>query len=316
MNTIPRQSGSSDKSDRSDRMELIDGFEGFLALERGMSPNTRLGYLSDINRFADFLEGIGRLSLLDATPEDIDNFLADLVDVGLAPRSCARVLAGVKSFYRYCRLASLIAENPTLLISGPKYGSRLPEVLSVEEINDMISMADLSKPEGWRNRAIMETLYGSGLRVSELCGLRYGDLYTDEGMLRVEGKGSKQRFVPMSHYCMKAIDDWSERREEFNIKPKFQDYIFVTRRGSAMTRVMVFYVIKKLAQDAGVRKVISPHTLRHSFATHLLEGGANLRAIQQMLGHESIATTEIYLHLDNTRLREEILLHHPRNISN
>lgn len=294
--------------------ELIDGFEGFLALERGMATNTRKNYLSDIRRFADFLESIGRASLLEATAEDIDGFLAELVEIGLVPRSCARMLAGVKAFYRYCRLASLIEENPTLLVTGPKYGSRLPEVLSVEEINDMISVIDMSKSEGWRNRAIMETLYGSGLRVSELCGLRYGDLYAGEGMLRVEGKGSKQRFVPVSQYCLKAIEEWSGRRAEFNIKPKFQDYIFVTRRGTAMSRVMVFYVIKRLAEDAGVRKTISPHTLRHSFATHLLEGGANLRAIQQMLGHESIATTEIYLHLDNTRLKEEILLHHPRNI--
>lgn len=292
--------------------DLIGGFEGFLVLERGLADNTRVSYLSDVKRFIQYIEESGK-RITDVMPEDLDMFLAELSSVGISPRSSARILAGIKSFYRYLRLSDIIETNPTLLISTPKIGRKLPEVLTVGEIDDMISMIDMTRAEGVRNRAVIELLYGSGLRVSELCTLKFDNVFLKEGMLNIVGKGSKQRLVPLSDVAADALVKWIERRGEFNIKPSQQDYIFVTKRGSAITRVMVFYIIRELATLAGISKPISPHTLRHSFATHLLEGGANLRAIQQMLGHQSIATTEIYLHIDNARLCEAILSCHPRN---
>ena len=266
-------------------------YEAYLMLERGLADNTRRNYLSDIDRFADYR---GRDCDFNAvTPEDIETFLADLHDLGIAPRSQARVLSGIKSFFKFLRLERLIETNPTLLIDGPRLGRHLPDVLSVEEIDDMIAAIDMTKAEGLRNRAIIEMLYGCGLRVSELVNLEINSINFDEQIVTVVGKRSDER--P------------DARKGEENI-------LFLNRRGRRLTRVMIFYIVKALAEAAGIKKVISPHTLRHSFATHLLEGGANLRAIQQMLGHESISTTEIYIHLDRTRLRDEILAFHPRNL--
>ena len=249
----------------------------------------------------------------DADAGQLQQFVAELHDLGIAPRSQARIISGMKSLYRFLHLEGIIDIDPTLKIDTPRIGRRLPDVLSVEDINAMVEAVDLERPEGPRNRAIIETLYGCGLRVSELCNLEIARVDFDDGILAVTGKGSKERIVPMSDESMRWIDEYRPWRATLPVKRGEEPYLFLNRRGHRLSRVMVFYIVRELAALAGVQKSISPHTLRHSFATHLLEGGANLRAIQQMLGHESIATTEIYLHIDNTRLREEILMYHPRN---
>ena len=286
--------------------------QAFLTLERGLSENTRINYLADADRLVDWLDNIGQ-SLYTATLECLQGFIIDLHQLGIAPRSQARILSGIKSLYKYMMTEGLIENNPTLLLESPRLGRKLPEVLTVEEINDMVGCVDMTKHEGQRNRAIIETLYGCGLRVSELCNLRIDNINFDEGFMIVIGKGDKQRLVPMSESSMDEIRLWLRNRAEIPVKRGEEGILFLGRRGKRLTRVMVFYIVRDLAEAAGVRKTISPHTLRHSFATHLLEGGANLRAIQQMLGHESIATTELYLHLDKSHLREEILTYHPRN---
>lgn len=286
-------------------------YEAYIMLERGLSDNTRVSYLSDVDRFADY---IGVRDLNTVTAGDIESFLADLYDLGIAPRSQARILSGIKSFFKFLRLERLIETNPTLLVDGPRLGRHLPDVLSVGEIDDMIAAIDISKAEGPRNRAIIEMLYSCGLRVSELVNLEINSVSFDEQIVTVVGKGNKERVVPVSDVSLALIREYLRGNGRPDPRKGEENILFLNRLGRRLTRVMIFYIVKGLAEAAGIKKVISPHTLRHSFATHLLEGGANLRAIQQMLGHESISTTEIYIHLDGTRLRDEILAFHPRNL--
>ncbi len=288
-------------------------FESHLLVERGMSVNTGIAYVEDVDKLGGYLADTGK-GLEDVTIDDLRQLMADMHDLGIAERSQARIVAGIRSFFRFLTMEGIIKENPALTLESPKVGVYLPEVLSVAEIDAMIAAIDPEVAEAQRNRAIMETLYGCGLRVSELVNLEMGDIYADEHYLVVQGKGDKQRIVPMSDRSIEEIRTYLPERERLNIAPADRHILFLNRRGRRLTRVMIFYIIKRLAEAAGIRRNISPHTLRHSFATHLLEGGANLRAIQQMLGHESIATTEIYLHVDRTMLRSEILTHHPRNI--
>ncbi len=295
----------------NDIKRLLESFEAYLMMERGLAANTQSSYRDDVEKLIGYLETT-TTRLHDVELSTLQAFCASLYDLGIAPRSQARIVSGIKSFFGYLKIEGYIDSDPTLLLSPPQIGKHLPEVLSTEEIDAMISAIDMSKDEGQRNRAIMETLYGSGLRVSELVGLELSRVYLREEYIVVKGKGSKERLVPLSPVAVDEIERWLDDRGALDIKPGEDNYLFLNRRGRHLTRVMIFYIIKDLAERAGIKKTISPHTLRHSFATHLLEGGANLRAIQQMLGHESIATTEIYLHLDNTRLREEILRHHPR----
>ena len=287
-------------------------YHAYLTLERGLSDNTRYGYMADIDRLQAWLQTVG-LDVITATPDSLQGFVIELHDLGLCARTQARTISGIKSFYRYLKLEDYIETNPTLLLDSPRLGRKLPEVLTVDEIDRMIEAIDMTKAEGQRNKAIIETLYGCGLRVSELCELEIDNINFDDGVLMVIGKGNKQRLVPMSQTSIDEIKLWMDDRAALDIKRGEEAKVFLNRRGRRLTRVMIFYIVRELAAMAGVRKPISPHTLRHSFATHLLEGGANLRAIQQMLGHESIATTELYLHLDKSHLRNEILLHHPRN---
>lgn len=279
-----------------------------------MAANTRLAYCADVERLELWLTELGK-SLTEVTPELLSEFIATIHELGVAERTQARIVSGIHSFYRYLMMEGLVNDDPSIRLERPIVGTHLPDVLSVEEVEAMLAIPDTDDPLGLRNRAILEMLYGSGLRVSELCTLRRRLLNFNEGYLTVTGKGSKQRMVPMSEWGMQWTQKYLEERDTNGPRPKRgeEDFVFLNRRGAHLTRVMVFYVVRDTAAAAGIKKTISPHTLRHSFATHLLEGGANLRAIQQMLGHESIATTEIYLHLDSTRLREEILQYHPRN---
>lgn len=288
-------------------------YEAYLLLERGLSPNTREAYLRDLDSLQGFMADRG-IDFPELTIDHLSEFVTILADLGISARSVARMISGVKSAMRYLKAERIIGNNPALLLDAPRLGRHLPEVLSVVDIDAMIDAVDLESPTGRRNRAIIETLYGCGLRVSELCNLELSRIDFDRRFLMVTGKGNKERIVPMSEPSLEEINLYlSDERPRINVKPGEEDIVFLNVRGHRLTRQMVFIFLRQLAEAAGIRKTISPHTLRHSFATHLLEGGANLRAIQQMLGHESIATTEIYLHLDNTRLREEILLHHPRN---
>ncbi len=288
-------------------------YEAFLMLERGFSDNTRQAYLRDFDRLMDFAASES-LTLNDIELAHLEQFIATLCELGIAPRSVARIVSGIKSAFRYLKLEDLIESNPSLLLETPRIGQHLPEVLSIAEIDAMVAAVDLNHPTGRRNLAIIETLYGCGLRVSELCNLELSRIDLGQGVVLVTGKGNKDRMVPMSEQAMEQIALYVEHeRAELPIKPGEEGFVFLNVRGHRLTRQMVFIMLRQFAEAAGINKTISPHTLRHSFATHLLEGGANLRAIQQMLGHESIATTEVYLHLDNTRLREEILNHHPRN---
>lgn len=287
-------------------------YHTFLQLEKSMSLNSVEAYMDDLNKLLNYLCDIEKTPE-EASLEDLQALIAGLREIGISPRSQARIVSGIKSFYRFLLLENYIQRDPTELLESPKVGLKLPVFLTLPEINDIIGSIDLSLPEGQRNRAILETLYSCGLRVSELINLRFPDLYLDEGFIKVEGKGSKQRLVPISSAAIKEINLYMLDRCHINIKKGHEDVLFLNRRGMALTRVMVFYIIKRYTKLAGVHKTVSPHTFRHSFATHLLEGGANLRAIQQMLGHEKIATTEIYTHLDRDFLRSEILEHHPRN---
>ena len=244
---------------------------------------------------------------------DLEQFVAQLHDLGICPRSQARIISGIKSFFNFLQLNNYIEIDPTDLLESPKIGFKLPDVLTVDEINNIIATIDLSLPEGQRNRAILEVLYSCGLRVSELTSLRFSDLYLDEGFIRVLGKGSKQRLVPISGLAIKEIHHYIPDRNLVPVKKGFEDIVFLSRRGTGLSRIMIFHIIKQQTEMAGIIKNVSPHTFRHSFATHLLEGGANLRVIQKMLGHEKISTTEIYTHIDRDFLRSEILEHHPRN---
>lgn len=291
---------------------VVESYAGHLKLERGMSDNTVAGYLNDVRKLLDFLEGEG-IRLSEVTPEQLQTFAAAIHDLGVGERTQSRIISGVKSFFKYLHLDGYLDINPALLLENPKLGTYLPEVLSVNEIDAMIAAIDMGSAEGQRNRAIMETLYGCGLRVSELTGLEVSKVFLDEEYLIVRGKGSKERLVPMSPAAVAEIRAYMIQRAEMDIKPGSENILFLNRRGRYLTRTMILLIVKRLGELAGIRKTISPHTLRHSFATHLLEGGANLRAIQQMLGHEDISTTEVYLHIDRTRLRDQILAYHPRS---
>lgn len=285
-------------------------FGRHLRLERGLSSHTVEGYLTDVGHLVSFAED-NHLCVEDMAGSHIESFICCLHDLGISPRTQARMIAGIRSFFKYLKIEGIISDDPTQLIDSPSIGRHLPDVLTVDEIDSMIAALPLDKEETLRNHAIIETLYGSGLRVSELTGLRISRLSLDEGFMIVEGKGSKQRLVPLSPSSIELIGEYLPRRNEGPVKREGEDILFLNRRGAPLTRVMVFYIIRDAAALAGISKKVSPHTLRHSFATHLLEGGANLRAIQEMLGHESIATTEIYLHLDRRRLRAELENHHP-----
>jgi integrase/recombinase XerD len=283
-----------------------------LQLEKSLQPNTVDAYLSDVNKLVDFLGGDEKA--LGATLEDLRLFLASLADVGINARSQSRIISSLRSFYAFLKLDGFIESDPAELLRSPKIGMRLPDVLTLQEIDDIINAIDLSKREGQRNRAILEVLYSCGLRVSEVCSLRLSDLYLGEGFIRVTGKGDKQRLVPISDRAVAELEAYFVDRNMIPIKKGYEDFVFISERlKKPLSRIMVFHFIKELVGLVGIKKNVSPHTFRHSFATHLLEGGANLRVIQAMLGHESISTTEIYTHIDRVRLREEIILHHPRN---
>lgn len=288
-------------------------YRQYLKLERGFSENTVEAYLHDVQKFLVFLKEEG-VDPLDVKLEHFHHFSATLVDVGIHPTSLARILAGVHSYYRFLVLNGYLATDPMELLEFPKKPQHLPDVLSVDEIDQIEACIDLSTPEGHRNRAIIETLFSCGLRVSELCHLKMQDLYLDQEFIRVNGKGAKQRLVPISTRAIHELNLWFDDRQHIDIRHGYEDYVFISRFRKNMSRITIFHFIKQLVELAGIHKEVSPHTFRHSFATSLLEGGASLRAIQAMLGHESIGTTEIYLHTDTTRLREEILLHHPREI--
>lgn len=294
---------------------LLHDYSTYLRLEKSYSPNTVDAYLRDVGKLVGFLSAEG-IAPAKAVTDDLHRFMAALHDLGIDARSQARILSGVRSFYKFLQLEKIMETDPSELLVAPKIGLHLPAVLTVEEIDSIENAIDLSKKEGQRNLAIIETLYSCGLRVSELCNLKLSDLYLDEGFIKVFGKGSKERLVPISHRAIECLRLYFMDRNTWEIPNEYQDFVFITvRRHTAnIGRIMVFHLIKELAQKAGIKKDISPHTLRHSFATSLLEGGADLRAIQVMLGHESIATTEIYTHIDRQHLRDAILEHHPRNI--
>ncbi len=288
-------------------------YDAYLRIEKGLSPNTAASYCRDVEHLFLFAGDNGKQAT-DVTLQDLELFLGTLHDLGISPRSQARIVSGIKSFYKFLKMEGVIDVNPTLLLPAPHIGRHLPEVLTLDEIDRMIACIDLSKPQGQRNRAIIEVLYGCGLRVSELVELRMSQIFEQEEYISVIGKGDKQRLVPISQEALEQINLYLEQTRSNQVaKRGCEDILFLNRRSGKLTRVMIFYIVKELCQLAGIRKTVSPHTLRHSFATHLLEGGANLRAIQQMLGHESIATTEIYVHIDRSTLRQEILTHHPRN---
>lgn len=298
---------------KQSRVDIIKKYNQYLKLEKGLSLNTLEAYNADITKLLVFLEG-ENIELLNTTPEDLEQFIAGLHDIGITARSQARIMSGIKSLFGFLMLEKIIEKDPSELIDSPRIGFKIPEVLSIQEIDSIIAAVDLSKKEGQRNRAILETLYSCGLRVSELITLKLSDLYLDDEFIRVEGKGQKQRLVPISKKAIKEIQFYMADRHLVTAKKGHEDFLFLSRRGTHLSRIMIFHIIKELADEVGIIKIISPHTFRHSFATHLLEGGANLRAIQMMLGHESITTTEIYTHIDRSRLRSEIIEHHPRNI--
>lgn len=292
--------------------QIIIKYRQYLKLEKSLSENTVMAYTSDLDKLIQYLKEES-INIMDVSLDDLENFAAGLRDIGIHPRSQARILSGIRSFFHFLLIEDYIQQDPSELLESPQIGKHLPDILSVEEIDNLINAIDRSTKEGQRNCAILETLYSCGLRVSELCNLKISDLYLDEGFIKVEGKGSKQRLVPISPKAIKEIKNYFLTRGDGLIKPEFEDYVFISRFGKNISRIMVFHIIKELADKIGLKKSISPHTFRHSFATHLLEGGANLRAIQCMLGHESIGTTEIYTHIDRVRLRDEIICHHPRN---
>ena len=293
---------------------LIKEYEGFLKLEKGLSPHSVEAYLGDLEKLRQYQELMHPQSgPRDLTREQLGQFLIWISELGLSARSQARILSGIKTFYRYLLLEDQIQSDPTALLEGPRLGSKLPEVLSVAEIDRMLGCIDLSKPQGRRNRAMLETLYSCGLRVSELVALQISGIFRAEGFIRVIGKGDKERLVPVSPSALREIDLYLPDRHTLPVQPGNEDILFLNRRGKMLTRNMVFILIKELAAAAGIQKKVSPHTFRHSFATHLVEGGADLRAVQEMLGHESITTTEIYTHLDRAYLREAIISFHPRS---
>lgn len=293
--------------------DIVSRYRRYLKLEKGYSANTLDAYMRDVDKLFRYL-AVEQVDVLDVKLEDLEHFAAFISDLGIGPRSLARILSGVRQFYRFLVIDGYLEVDPTELLESPKQPDHLPEVLSTAEVDLLEQAIDLSKWEGHRNRAIIEVLFSCGLRVSELTNLKLSNLYIEEQYIRVMGKGSKERLVPISPRALDELNYWFADRNVMKIKPGEEDYVFLNRRGRHLTRTMILIMIKRYAVEAGIKKTISPHTLRHSFATSLLEGGADLRAIQAMLGHESIGTTEIYTHIDTSTLRQEILEHHPRNI--
>ena len=293
--------------------DIVRSYVRYLKLQRNMSGNTLDAYQRDLRKLLDYLEHEGK-DVRDVVLEDLEHFSAGLHDIGIHPRSQCRILSGVRSFFRFLQLDGYRDDDPTELLESPQIGEHLPEVLTPEEVDRLEGSIDLSKWEGHRNRAIIEVLFSCGLRVSELVNLKLSNLYIEDEFVRVQGKGSKERLVPISKKAIQELAFWFDDRNYMTIKPGEEDYVFLNRYGKHLTRVMILIMIKRQAEAAGIGKTISPHTLRHSFATALLEGGADLRIIQALLGHESIGTTEIYTHIDTSMLRKEILEHHPRNM--
>ena len=293
------------KKDTKSQENIVRRYVRYLKLERNYSPNTLEAYQRDLGHLLAYCRAEGK-ALLDIQLEDLQHFAATIHELGIGPTSQARILSGIRSFYRFLLLDGFIENDPTELLESPHLGEHLPEVLTTAEVDQIEASIDLSKWEGHRNRAIIEVLFSCGLRVSELVMLKLSDLFLDEGYVRIFGKGSKERLVPISQRAIHELKLWFDDRNRMKIKPGEEDFVFLNRRGAHLTRVMIFIMLRKQAEEAGIKKVISPHTLRHSFATALLEGGADLRVIQAMLGHESIGTTEIYTHIDTTALREAI----------
>lgn len=293
----------------------IQEYENYLKLERSLSPNSVEAYVHDITKLKQFLELVGsEITPLQVTMVELQNFIEYINELGMSAFSQARIISGLKSFYKFLLYEGELDTDPTELLEAPKLGRKLPDTLSIEEIDKILSAIDHSTPEGTRNRAMLETLYSSGLRVSELIGLKMSNVHFDVGFLRIFGKGSKERLVPIGREALKFIKIYMEEvRVHLNIKHGHENFMFLNRNGRQLSRQMVFIVIKNLVEEAGIQKTISPHTFRHSFATHLIEGGADLRAVQEMLGHESITTTEIYTHLDRDYLRQVIQEFHPRS---
>lgn len=291
----------------------LERYRVYLRLEKGLSQHTLDAYMSDVSKFANYIAETGG-DLISVELEQLRTYIATLVDLGIHPRTQARLISSLRSLYGFLKMDGYIEINPTELLESPKLPTHLPDVLTLDEIDRVIDSIDLTQLEGQRNRAMIEVLYSCGLRVSELCNLKISDLYLDEEFIRVTGKGDKQRLVPISPRAITELNYYFNDRDRIEIKPGYEDIVFVSeRRRKPLSRITVFHIVKELVSMAGIKKNVSPHTFRHSFATHLLEGGANLRIIQAMLGHESIATTEIYAHIDRKRLREEIFEHHPRN---
>ena len=296
-----------------DQKGIVKAYVRYLKLQRNMSGNTLDAYQRDLRKLLDYLEREQK-DIRDVTLHDLEHFSAGLHDIGIHPRSQCRILSGIRSFFRFIQLDGYRDDDPTELLESPQIGDHLPEVLTTEEVDRLEASIDVSKWEGHRNRAIIEVLFSCGLRVSELVNLKLSDLYIDEEYVRVMGKGSKERLVPISRKAIDELKNWFYDRNLMKIKPGEEDFVFLNRRGAHLTRTMILIMIKSQAKDADIQKTISPHTLRHSFATALLEGGADLRFIQALLGHEDIGTTEIYTHIDTSTLRQEILEHHPRNM--
>jgi len=292
--------------------DMVKAYLRYLKLERNVTGNTLDAYERDVQKLMSYLQGEG-LDARDVQLDNLQHFAASLHDLGVSARSQCRILSGVRSFFRFLELDGYRDDDPTELLESPQTGDHLPEVLTTEEVDRLEAAIDLSDPQGQRNKAIIEVLFSCGLRVSELVNLQMENIYREERFLRILGKGRKERLVPISQRALHEIDFWMMDRKMLKIKPGEEHYVFLNRRGAHLTRTMILILIKRLAVEAGIQKTISPHTLRHSFATALLEGGADLRAIQAMLGHESIGTTEIYTHIDMSTLRQEILEHHPRN---
>ncbi len=293
----------------------IKGFRAYLILERSLSENSVEAYIRDVHKLASFdVQSEDPKGPLGLTRTDISSFISTLYEIGMDARSQARILSGIKAFYKYLLLEDLIDQNPTQLIEGPKISRKLPDTLSFEEIQQILDAIDLSLPHAHRNKAIIETLYACGLRVSELVNLQLSFVYPDEGFVRVIGKNNKERLVPIAPAALKAISLYvNNERRQLKIQKGNEDFVFLNRRGKKLTRVMIFLIVKEVTSQAGINKNVSPHTFRHSFATHLVEGGADLRAVQDMLGHESIITTEIYTHVNTDYLRETLLMYHPGN---
>lgn len=292
----------------------IERFVNFLRLERSLSSNSVSAYQNDIKKLREYLAAKKEaLYPAQINFNHLKDFLHWINELGMSPTTQSRVISGIKAFFKYLLIENYIEKDPTELLESPKIGRRLPQILTLDEIDQLLGSIDLSQPEGQRNKAILETLYSCGLRVSELIYLRLSNLYFNKGFIRVIGKGNKERLIPISQKAIREINHYLKDRQHLHIEDSFKDILFLNRRGKQLTRVMVFVIVKKLAEKAGINKNISPHTFRHSFASHLIEGGADLRAIQEMLGHESITTTETYTHLDRTYLRETIIEHHPRS---